>query len=184
MRKTFYSLLAAFSLVACSENPLEQQSQLYCAAIEKADTISSISAVVEHCLSTRTEDIRILEQYKSGGGEELQERFGDEYASLLSGVECLRDSFCTIMDSKFVACKMHFVEKRTVLYGMAAEFYANAQYLEELEAVKTVAADYSAKAYVCGQRLCDPPANIIAAYDSVKSLAAECYASAVERLSK
>ena len=105
MRKTFYSLLAAFSLVACSENPLEQQNQLYCAAIEKADTISSLSAVVDHCLSTRTDDIRILEQYKSGGGEELQERFGDEYASLLSGVECLRDSFCAIMDSKFVACK-------------------------------------------------------------------------------
>ena len=149
-----------------------------------ADTISSISAVVEHCLSTRTEDIRILEQYKSGGGEKLQERFGDEYASLLSGVECLRDSFCTIMDGKFVACKMHFVEKRTLLYGMAAELYAGAQYPEELEVVKTIVEEYSAKAYVCGQRLCDPPANIIAAYDSVKSLAADNYASAVELLSK
>lgn len=181
MKKTFVSLFAVFSLLSCGSNPFEEQTELYTVSIETMPVGNTLATVIEHCYSTETAAVGILSRYK---GDNLEDVLGDDYVSMRSGVENLRDSFLNIIDEEYLAHKMHFVEKRTALYGAAAEFYTNAQSLAEVDTIKSLTEKYSAMAYVDGQRLCDPPAAIIAAYDSVKSLAAECYRRAVERLAE
>lgn len=181
MKKTFISLFAVFSLLSCGGNPFEEQAELYSTSIETMPSCNTLETIIEHCYSTETAAVGIMARYK---GENLKEMLGDDYSLQLSQVENLRDSFLNIVDEEYLAYKMHFVEKRTALYAAAAEFYANAQSLAELDTIKSLTEKYSAMAFVEGQRLCDPPAAIIAAYDSVKSLSAVCYSRALERLDK
>lgn len=181
MKKTFISLFAAFSLFGCGNNPFEEQTELYSTSIETMPAGNTLATIIEHCYSTETAAVGIMARYK---GEDLEDMLGDDYTPMCSGVENLRDSFLSIIDDKYFAHKMHFVEKRTALYSTAAKFYTNAQSLAELDTIKSLTEKYSAMAFVEGQRLCDPPAAIIAAYDSVKSLSTECYSRALERLDK
>ena len=181
MKKTFIPLFAVFSLLSCGGNPFEEQAELYSTSIETMPSCNTLETIIEHCYSTETTAVGIMARYK---GENLKEMLGDDYSLQLSQVENLRDSFLNIVDEEYLAHKMHFVEKRTALYATASEFYTNAQSLAELDTIESLTKKYSAMAFVEGQRLCDPPAAIIAAYDSVKSLSAECYRRAVERLDK
>lgn len=94
----------------------------------------------------------------------------------------LRDSLMNLAEMVYCSDVRHFIEKRTVLYRMAADYYSSASGLRELDSLKAMTARFSAMAYSDGQRACDPPSAVREAYRAAREHAYKCYRATAVRL--
>ena len=182
MKKTVFFLLAfTITFTACSDI-FEDQLDIYANAVEELDDVKTLSELLDNAMRTECEVAFAVAAVTGEEWTELQEKYESEYEAMLDSVEHVRDAYLRHVDALYNGFVMHFVEKRTLLYGKAAAFVAKVKCVEEAEAVAGFVKSYSAKAYVDGQRVCDPPAEVREGYLSAKELFRQNYEESLVRL--
>ena len=178
MKKIFLPVSICLMLAACS-TPHEERLEIYSNAVEEFYETKELPLVIKNLLKTEMSATRVYASLP-----ELEKR---EFVALLESDEAvkaaaMRDSLLRLTENAYLAHVLHFVEKRTVLYGEAASCYKNVESLEELHAIEELVAHYSAVAYVDGERACDPPADVREMYKASQKSATRAYADAEHRL--
>ena len=101
---------------------------------------------------------------------------------MCDSVENVRNRYYSRVDELFQEYIYNFVERRTLLYQIAADKYCEANCIEELNGIKNIIKRYSALSFVESQRACDPPAQIRKDYEATKELAENCFDVAKKRI--
>ena len=114
--------------------------------------------------------------------EELKEEYGESYELMLDSLENRRNDYYAKADRLFLAHTFNFVERRIILYRIAADRYCMTEEIEELNALREIIKRYSQLSYVDGQRSCDPPAKIREEYEATRNLAENCFDVAKKRI--
>lgn len=184
MKKNIF-LLCAFAMLfsACSDI-FERQLEVYEDATKELEEVKSVSDLLDKAIKTECEIAAVLAWATDEEWQELKEDYeAAEYDVMLDSVDAVRDLYFRHVDALYKGYVMHFVEKRVLLYGKVAKAFAGALYIEEVNALDDFLKRYSAKAYIDGQRVCDPPEELREEYASVKALAKQNYEEALVRLS-
>ncbi len=186
MKKISFLSIALFLSASCADNVYEQQQQVYESALEKIaeGKVNGCDSLLSHTFDTELSALRLLVAASETEIKELDGSYGEELPTMLAGIEHLRDSLFTILDASFRTEKVHFVEKRTLLYAKVADCYGKALSLREVDTIRSLAGRYSSMAYIEGQRVCDPPEDVQSRYYSAKESAAQKYREALERIGR
>ena len=168
-------------LIAGCTNLHEQHLEIYENAVANVNSDTTLQSVTFNLLDAETASVRYLSSLTS---EEKLEFESDSLCDIAFEVCTMRDSLFVLADVAYARAGIHFVEKRTVLYENAARFYSSASTLGELEVVRGIVSVYSEKAYVEGERVCDPPKQVRDAYESAKDLSAKNYDEAIGRIGR
>lgn len=183
MRKSFALLLAAILITGCN-NLIEEKLEIYDDAIDELDGIDGFTDLMYEVIATERAAAHAEGKMKEKNWNKLKEKYGTEYELMLDSIENIRDSYLKRVDLLFLGYTYNFVERRTLLYRMAADSYCTAEYMQELDAVREVIKRYSALSYVDGQRHCDPPLKIREEYEAARELAENCYNVAKARINE
>ena len=181
MKKSLSASAMFLVFIAGCTNLHEQRLEIYENAVADVYKESSLESVTVNLLEAEAASAHYLNSLTP---EEKMEFNADSLCDCALEAAILRDSLFVLADKAYARAGMHSVEKRTVLYEKAAGFYSKASSKEELEAVREVVSVYSEKAYLDGERTCDPPKQVRDAYKSAKDLAAKGYSEALERIGK
>ena len=182
MKKRILFLLPLMALCAGCSNLFEEQLDIYENAITELEETVTLESLIDNVFNTETAIAGKLANHSEEKDEALQETLGEEYRIMKDSVHAVRVAYYRIADNLFATYTGHFVEKRILLYGKAADSFDKAKSAEELAAVDEALKRYSTMAYTEGQRVCDPPVAIRNRYDSIKSLARRKYDNALLRL--
>ena len=160
----------------------EKQLDIYEDATEELDGIDDFSALMNEALDTGTKIAKVIALTTDEEREELKENYADQHEAMLDSVEKMRDNYYSNVDRLFLEYTYNFVERRILLYQMAADRYCTTESIEELNAVKDIIKRYSKLSFVESQRSCDPPAKIREEYEAKKELAENCFDVAKKRI--
>ena len=160
----------------------EKQLDIYEDATEELDGIDDFSALMNEALDTGTKIAKVIALTTDEEREELKEIYADQHEAMLDSVEKMRDNYYSNVDRLFLEYTYNFVERRILLYQMAADRYCTTESIEELNAVKDIIKRYSKLSFVESQRSCDPPAKIREEYEAKKELAENCFDVAKKRI--
>ena len=160
----------------------EKQLDIYEDATEELDGIDDFSALMNEALDTGTKIAKVIALTTDEEREELKEDYADQHEAMLDSVEKMRDNYYSNVDRLFLEYTYNFVERRILLYQMAADRYCTTECIEELNAVKDIIKRYSKLSFVESQRSCDPPAKICEEYEAKKELAENCFDVAKKRI--
>jgi hypothetical protein len=171
--------LALLFTTSCS-NIIEKQLDIYSDAIEELDDVDDFNVLMNKILDTET---RIsLTTANDEEEEELKEEYEESYELMIDSVETMRKEYYSKADKLFLGYTYNFIERRILLYEMAADRYCKAEYIEEINAIKELTKRYSQLSFVESQRSCDPPAVIREKYEATKNLAENCFDLAKKRI--
>lgn len=171
--------LALLFTTSCS-NIIEKQLDIYSNAIEELDDVDDFNVLMNKILDTET---RIsLTTANDEEEEELKEEYEESYELMIDSVETMRKEYYSKADKLFLGYTYNFIERRILLYEMAADRYCKAEYIEEINAIKELTKRYSQLSFVESQRSCDPPAVIREKYEATKNLAENCFDLAKKRI--
>ena len=171
--------LALLFTTSCS-NIIEKQLDIYSDAIEELDDVDDFNVLMNKILDTET---RIsLTTANDEEEEELKEEYEESYELMIDSVETMRKEYYSKADKLFLGYTYNFVERRILLYEMAADRYCKAEHIEEINAIKELTKRYSQLSFVESQRSCDPPAVIREKYEATKNLAENCFDLAKKRI--
>ena len=171
--------LALLFTTSCS-NIIEKQLDIYSDAIEELDDVDDFNVLMNKILDTET---RIsLTTANDEEKEELKEEYEESYELMIDSVETMRKEYYSKADKLFLGYTYNFIERRILLYEMAADRYCKAEYIEEINAIKELTKRYSQLSFVESQRSCDPPAVIREKYEATKNLAENCFDLAKKRI--
>lgn len=171
--------LALLFTTSCS-NIIEKQLDIYSDAIEELDDVDNFNVLMNKILDTET---RIsLTTANDEEEEELKEEYEESYELMIDSVETMRKEYYSKADKLFLGYTYNFIERRILLYEMAADRYCKAEYIEEINAIKELTKRYSQLSFVESQRSCDPPAVIREKYEATKNLAENCFDLAKKRI--
>jgi hypothetical protein len=160
----------------------EKQLDIYEDATEELDGIDDFSALMNEALDTGTKIAKVIALTTDEEREELKENYADQHEAMLDSVEKMRENYYSNVDRLFLEYTYNFMERRILLYQMAADRYCTTESIEELNAVKDIIKRYSKLSFVESQRSCDPPAKIREEYEAKKELAENCFDVAKKRI--
>ena len=173
--------LALLFTTSCS-NMIEKQLDIYSDAIEELDNIDDFNVLMNEILDTETNISQTIAASTDEEKEELKEEYGESYELMLDSLENRRNDYYAKADRLFLAHTFNFVERRIILYRIAADRYCMTEQIEELNALREIIKRYSQLSYVDGQRSCDPPAKIREEYEATRNLAENCFDVAKKRI--
>ena len=182
--KNYFALLLAATLLTGCNDLIEEKLEIYEDAIEELDGIDRFTDLMDEAIATERAVARAEGKMKEKSLNKLKESYGTEYELMLDSIENVRDSYLKRVDRLFLRYTYNFVERRTLLYRMAADSYCTAEYMQELDAVRELIKRYSALSYVDGQRHSDPPLKIREEYEAARELAENCYNVAKARINE
>lgn len=174
-------LLALLFTTSCS-NMIEKQLDIYSDAIEELDDVDDFNVLMNEILDTETNISQTIAASTDEEKEELKEEYGESYELMLDSLENRRNDYYAKADRLFLAHTFNFVERRIILYRIAADRYCMTEKIEELNALREIIKRYSQLSYVDGQRSCDPPAKIREEYEATRNLAENCFDVAKKRI--
>lgn len=183
MKRNIFLLLAFTIIFSACSDIFERQLDIYAEAIEELDDVKSLPALLDKAIKTECEIASVFAMATEEEWSELKEDYeAAEYDVMLDSVDVVRDLYFRNVDALYNGYIMHFVEKRILLYGKVAAAYENSIYIEEVNALSDFLKRYSAKAYIDGQRVCDPPEEVVKEYNAIKATAKQNYEEALVRL--
>lgn len=166
---------------SCSDI-FEKQIDIYEEAVKGLEDADNFQSLMDEALNTETLISQIQAKATEEERIELKDEYGELYQQMLDSIETIRNSYYSKVDRLFLGYTYNFVERRILLYKMAADRYCKAEHIEELNAIKELIRRYSQLSFVESQRSCDPPAKIREEYESTKNLAENCYEVARKRI--
>lgn len=180
MKNILPALFLALLFTTSCSNIIEKQLDIYSDAIEELDDVDDFNVLMNKILDTET---RIsLTTANDEEEEELKEEYEESYELMIDSVETMRKEYYSKADKLFLGYTYNFIERRILLYEMAADRYCKAEYIEEINAIKELTKRYSQLSFVESQRSCDPPAVIREKYEATKNLAENCFDLAKKRI--
>ena len=182
MKKTIPILLIAVLFNTACSDIFEKQLDIYKEATEELENFDEFLALMNGALDTEIAITQVVAKTLDEEKEELKEEYGDSYEHMVDSVKGMRERYYSMVDSLFLGYTYHFVERRTILYNIAADRYCKTEHLEELNGIRDVIKRYSKLSFVDSQRSCDPPARIRDDYEAAKELAENCYEVAKKRI--
>ena len=182
MKKTLLLLSAILLFTTSCSDVFEKQLKTYENAIEDLDDADDFQELMTEVLNTGKEIAVIKAKSTDEDIEELKEDYAEEYDVMADSVKTVCERYYSRADELFNEYVFNFVERRTILYQMAADRYCVAESIEELNSIKEIIKRYSALAFVESQRACDPPAQIRKNYEATKELAENCFEVAKKRI--
>ena len=166
---------------SCSDM-FEKQLDIYEDALEELEDVNDFQALMNEALNTETKISYVIAKTTDEEINELKEDYKETYEQMLDSVETMRKSYYSEVDRIFLGYTYNFVERRILLYQMAADRYCKTEHIEELNAIKEIIKRYSKLSFVESQRSCDPPAKIRDEYEAAKELADNCFDVAKKRI--
>ena len=182
MKKSLPLLFSAMLFATSCSNMLEKQLDIYEDATNELESIDDFQALMNEVLDTGSEISRLVAKDTEEDKEERKEDYGTDYEMMLDSVETMRNRYLTNADRLFLGYTYNFVERRILLYQMAADRYCKAESIEELNTFKEIIDRYSRLSFIESQRACDPPASIRKEYETKKDLAESCFDVAKKRI--
>ena len=174
-------LIVALSTMSCSDM-FEKQLDIYEKAIEELDDIDDFNALMKEILDTESSISLTIASATDEDKEDLKEEYSENYELMLDSLEKRRNDYYAKADKLFLEYTFNFVERRIILYKMAADRYCKTQHNEELDALREIIKRYSQLSFVDNQRSCDPPAKIREEYEATRNLAENCFDVAKKRI--
>lgn len=174
-------LIVALSTMSCSDM-FEKQLDIYEKAIEELDDIDDFNALMNEILDTESSISLTIASATDEDKEDLKEEYSENYELMLDSLEKRRNDYYAKADKLFLEYTFNFVERRIILYKMAADRYCKTQHTEELDALREIIKRYSQLSFVDNQRSCDPPAKIREEYEATRNLAENCFDVAKKRI--
>ena len=174
-------IIATLFTASCSDM-FDKQIEIYEDAMEELDGIDEFPILMNEALDTGIKIAKVIAQATDKEREKLEEDYADKYEAMVDSVKKIRDDYYSHVDSLFLGYTYNFVERRILLYQMAADRYCKTEYIEELNAIKEVIKRYSKLSFVDSQRSCDPPAKVREEYEAAKELADNCFDVAKKRI--
>lgn len=184
MKKLIFPLVAATMLLSGCSDIFEKQFDIYEEATEKLEDAKTLPDLLDMAIQTEKDIASTIASATEEVWNELKEDYKSDYELMLDSVDAVRNRYFSDVDKIYNSHIMHFVEKRTILYSKVSEAFNSAKCTEEVSALNDFLKNYSAKAYIYGQRACDPPQEITSKYKSAKSQAKQNYEEALVRLGK
>lgn len=182
MKRSLPIFIIATLITASCSDMFDKQIEIYEDAMEELDGIDEFPVLMNEALDTGTKIARVIAQATDKEREKLEEDYADKYEAMVDSVEKIRDDYYSHVDSLFLGYTYNFVERRILLYQMAADRYCTTENIEELNAIRDIIKRYSKLAFVESQRSCDPPARIREEYEAKKELAENCFDVAKKRI--
>jgi hypothetical protein len=182
MRKSLFILLAITLFTTSCSDMIEKQLEIYEDAWDELEDVNDFPSLMNEALDTETRISYVVAKSTDEEINELKEEYEEKYEHMLDSVKTMRESYYSKVDRLFLEYTYNFVERRTLLYQMAADRYCKTEYIEELNAIKEVIKRYSKLSFVESQRSCDPPAKIREEYEAAKELADNCFDVAKKRI--
>lgn len=173
--------IVAFFTASCNDM-FEKQLKIYDNAIDDLEDIEDFQTLIHKTLDTETKIATLIAKTKDEEKEELEKEYGDSYKAILDSVSNIREDYYSQVDRLFLEYTFNFVERRTLLYKIAADRYCKTEYIEELDAIKEIIKRYSKLSFVESQRSCDPPESVRKEYETQKELAENCFDVAKKRI--
>lgn len=180
MKNILPALFLALLFTTSCSNIIEKQLDIYSDAIEELDDVDDFNVLMNKILDTETRISLTTANYEEE--EELKEEYEESYELMIDSVETMRKEYYSKADKLFLGYTYNFIERRILLYEMAADRYCKAEYIEEINAIKELTKRYSQLSFVESQRSCDPPAVIREKYEATKNLAENCFDLAKKRI--
>lgn len=174
-------IIATLFTASCSDM-FDKQLEIYEDAMEELDGIDEFHVLMNEALDTETKIAKVIAQTTDEEREELKEDYGEEYEAMLDSVKKVRNYYYSHVDRLFLGYTYNFVERRILLYQMAADRYCKTEHIEELNAIRDIIKRYTQLSFVESQRSCDPPARIREEYEAKKNLAENCFDVAKKRI--
>ena len=182
MKKSLFILLTIMLFTTSCSDMFEKQLDIYEDALEELDDVKDFQSLMNEALNTETKISYVIAKTTEEEKNELKEDYEEKYEHMLDSVKTMRESYYSEVDRLFLEYTYNFVERRTLLYQMAADRYCKTEYIEELNAIKEVIKRYSKLSFVESQRSCDPPAKVREEYEAAKELADNCFDVAKKRI--
>lgn len=182
MKKSLLVLLAIMLFTTSCSDMFEKQLDIYEDALEELEDVKDFQALMNEALNTETKISYVIAKTTDEEINELKEDYKETYEQMLDSVETMRKSYYSEVDRIFLGYTYNFVERRILLYQMAADRYCKTEHIEELNAIKEIIKRYSKLSFVESQRSCDPPAKIRDEYEAAKELADNCFDVAKKRI--
>ena len=182
MKKSLLVLLAIMLFTTSCSDMFEKQLDIYEDALEELEDVKDFQALMNEALNTETKISYVIAKTTDEERNELKEDYKETYEQMLDSVETMRKSYYSEVDRIFLGYTYNFVERRILLYQMAADRYCKTEHIEELNAIKEIIKRYSKLSFVESQRSCDPPAKIRDEYEAAKELADNCFDVAKKRI--
>ena len=182
MRKSLFILLAITLFTTSCSDMIEKQLEIYEDAWDELEDVNDFPSLMNEALDTETRISYVVAKSTDEEINELKEDYEEKYEHMLDSVKTMRESYYSEVDRLFLEYTYNFVERRTLLYQMAADRYCKTEYIEELNAIKEVIKRYSKLSFVESQRSCDPPAKVREEYEAAKELADNCFDVAKKRI--
>lgn len=167
-------IISLFITTSCSDI-FEKQLDIYKDATKELKKTDDFTSVMNEAINTEVLISQLLANATDEEREELKEDYGEDYGHMLDSIETVRNKYYSDVDSLFLGYTYNFVERRILLYKIAADRYCKAEYIKELNAIKELIKRYSKLSFVDSQRSCDPPAKIREEYERTKDLAESCF---------
>lgn len=182
MKKSLLVLLAIMLFTTSCSDMFEKQLDIYEDALEELEDVKDFQTLMNEALNTETKISYVIAKTTDEEINELKEDYKETYEQMLDSVEIMRKSYYSEVDRIFLGYTYNFVERRILLYQMAADRYCKTEHIEELNAIKEIIKRYSKLSFVESQRSCDPPAKIRDEYEAAKELADNCFDVAKKRI--
>ena len=182
MKKSLLVLLAIMLFTTSCSDMFEKQLDIYEDALEELEDVKDFQTLMNEALNTETKISYVIAKTTDEERNELKEDYKETYEQMLDSVETMRKSYYSEVDRIFLGYTYNFVERRILLYQMAADRYCKTEHIEELNAIKEIIKRYSKLSFVESQRSCDPPAKIRDEYEAAKELADNCFDVAKKRI--
>ena len=174
-------LLSLLFTTSCS-NTIEKQFDIYNDAIEELDGTDDFNVLMNKILDTESNISQTIATATDEEQEDLKEEYEENYELMLDSLESRRNDYYAKADKMFLEYTFNFVERRIILYSIAADRYCKTEYIEELNALREIINRYSRLSFVDSQRSCDPPAKIREEYEATRNLAENCFDLAQKRI--
>lgn len=174
-------LLSLLFTTSCS-NTIEKQFDIYNDAIEELDGTDDFNVLMNKILDTESNISQTIATATDEDQEDLKEEYEENYELMLDSLENRRNDYYAKADKMFLEYTFNFVERRIILYRIAADRYCKTEYIEELNAIREIINRYSRLSFVDSQRSCDPPAKIREEYEATRNLAENCFDLAKKRI--
>ena len=182
MKKSLPILLTIILFTTSCSDMFKKQLDIYEDSMEKLEDVDDFNSLMNEALDTETKISHVIANTTDEDREELKEDYEDMYEHMIDSVEAIRNQYYANVDRLFLGYTYNFVERRTLLYQMAADRYCKTEHIEELNAIKEVIKRYSKLSFVDSQRSCDPPAKVREEYEAAKELAESCFDVAKKRI--
>ena len=139
MKKSLPILLTIILFTTSCSDMFKKQLDIYEDSMEKLEDVDDFNSLMNEALDTETKISHVIANTTDEDREELKEDYEDMYEHMIDSVEAIRNQYYANVDRLFLGYTYNFVERRTLLYQMAADRYCKTEYIEEYqEILKTI----------------------------------------------